>query len=105
MAEEEAPGTPLLRDAAPSAHEIARLAFEASKSGMRVLNKTHDATWRDARTTGNLDHVVAAQHLDTSFAGKEVAVGGWPERPQEPQLEWVANHSDHALLYFEVQEV
>lgn len=103
---EEPPSRKLLRRAASGADEIERLAYVAGKAGMRILPKTHSATWRDTRRTSNLDHVVAAKHLRfTTFdGGAEVKVTGWPElRTKAEQLEWIKRYSDHAILYFEVQ--
>lgn len=101
------PGTALIRDRADAAHEILRLSHEGRKVGMRLLTKTHDRTWRSATMESNLDHVVAADHLQfTQFAGRDVAVRGWPELATEAeQLAWIEDFSDHPLLYFEVQEV
>jgi exonuclease III len=104
---EEPPGRKLLRAQATAAQEIDRLAYEARRIGMALLPKTGDVTWRDAgRTRSNLDHVVAANHLTfTDFGGgKVVDVRGWPNLPAADQLEWIQKYSDHALLYFEVQE-
>jgi exonuclease III len=85
--------------------EISRLHFAASEHGMRVLNKTANVTWGSAGgMRSNLDHVVAADHLDfRSFGGKEVDVRGWPTLPEDEQAIWIKQFSDHALLYFEVQ--
>jgi hypothetical protein len=85
--------------------EIAHLHHEASKHRMRVLSKTSDVTWGSAGgMRSNLDHVVAADHLDfRSFAGKQVDVRGWPTLPEDEQTAWIEHFSDHALLYFEVQ--
>jgi exonuclease III len=101
------PGTPKSRDRATADHEITRLSYEGAKVGMRVLSKTRDVTWRSQSDTSNLDHVVAASHLQfKQFGGKDVEVRGWPELATEPeQLDWVEKFSDHGLLFFEVQEV
>jgi endonuclease/exonuclease/phosphatase family metal-dependent hydrolase len=105
---EEPPSKKLLRRAASGADEIERLAFVADKAGMRILPKTHAVTWRDARRTSNLDHVVASKHLKfTKFdGGAEVRVTGWPELTSKAeQLEWIKRYSDHAILYFEVERL
>lgn len=101
------PGTALTRVRALAENEIDRLAYEGAKVGMRRLRKTHDVTWRSATMQSNLDHVVAADHLQfRQFSGADVAVRGWPElATEQEQREWIAAFSDHALLYFEVQEV
>ena len=100
-------GTALSRDRADAEHEILRLTYAGRKVGMRLLRKTHDRTWRSASQQSNLDHVVAADHLQfTQFAGADVSVRGWPELGSEAeQRQWIEDFSDHALLYFEVQEV
>ena len=100
-------GTALSRDRADAEHEILRLSYAGRKVGMRLLTKTHDRTWRSASQQSNLDHVVAADHLQfTQFVGADVSVRGWPELGTEAeQRQWIEDFSDHALLYFEVQEV
>ena len=73
---------------------------------MRLLTKTHEQTYRSAGDLrGNLDHVVASEHLKFApMGGAEVAVMGWPTFPKATdQTKWVKSHSDHGLLYFEVQ--
>jgi len=106
--QEGGPGTTLLRDRATAEHEIGRLAYEGAKAGMRPLTKTHDVTWRSNTMTSNLDHVVAANHLHfRDFGGgAEVSVRGWPAlATEEAQRDWITRFSDHALLYFDVQEI
>jgi hypothetical protein len=100
-------GTPLLRDRATAAHEIARLAYEGAKAGMRPLRKTHDVTWRSNTMQSNLDHVVAADHLQfRQFGGADVDVRGWPTlATEQAQRDWITQFSDHALLFFELQEI
>jgi endonuclease/exonuclease/phosphatase family metal-dependent hydrolase len=101
------PGTPIDRDRASAEHEIARLSYEGGKVGMRVLTKTRDATWRSLSDESNLDHVVAADHLQfRQFSGRDVAVRGWPELGSEKeQRDWIEGFSDHELLFFVVQEI
>jgi len=101
------PGTPISRDGVDASHEITRLSYAGSKAGMRLLTKTHDVTWRSKSDTSNLDHVVAASHLQfKQFSGKDVDVRGWPTLATvAEQNAWVDDFSDHGLLYFEVQEV
>lgn len=104
-----APSRSLLRARATAEQEVQRLAYEAGRSGMRVLTKSREVTWRDkGRRRSNLDHVVADKHLEFSLfdGGHEVDVRGWPQlASQEEQQQWIERFSDHALLYFEVQEV
>jgi hypothetical protein len=45
------PGTPISRDVAVAAHEIARLSSRAEKAGMHVLTKTQ-AAWRSQFSKG-----------------------------------------------------
>ena len=100
-------GTPISRDRVTADHEILRLSYMGRKAGMRLLTKTRDVTWRSDTLRSNLDHVVAADHLQfTQFSGADVAVRGWPElATEQEQRDWTQDFSDHALLYFEVQEV
>jgi hypothetical protein len=55
----------------------------------RAQQDTHH-TWRDDNDRSNLDHVLAASHLQfTKFNGKEVAVRGWPQLPSaQAQRQW-----------------
>ena len=101
------PGSPLLRDRAAAEHEIERLAYEGGKAGMRRLEKTHDVTWRSLAMESNLDHVVAADHLQfRQFGAADVSVRGWPTlATEQEQRDWITGFSDHALLFFEVQEI
>lgn len=92
--------------------EIARLTKRlASKSvGMKILSKTHEGTyWPGSDSTypvSNLDHVVAAEHLKfKQFSGKDIKVSGWVDESSNTKKDkWTEKFSDHALLYFEVQE-
>jgi len=95
------------------AEEIARLEKRLGyrSVSMRIADKNAEATYWPGRTSvydpGNLDHVVAADHLVfRSFSGAEVDVRGWVEEPTDQAKDrWTAKFSDHALLYFEVQKV
>ena len=84
--------------------------------GMRRLRKVHDNTWsggsQSSYEPANLDHVYAAKHLafklfkDANNQDVEVDVRGWVnESSTSSQDAWIANFSDHSLLYFEVQKV
>lgn len=90
--------------------ELKRRATHHSKK-MRVLEKTTEETFFNGSSSTlpktALDHVVAAEHLQfKSFGGRQVDVRGWPQLTEVvEQDEWIATHSDHALLYFEVQKV
>lgn len=93
--------------------EIARLSKRlGSKSvQMTILPKTVEATYWPGSSSkypiGNLDHVVAADHLKfKNFNGTSVSVRGWVEENDPPAKDrWAGTYSDHALLYFEVQKV
>ncbi len=93
--------------------EIGRLKKRlGSRSvGMTMLSKTVEETyWPGSASSypvGNLDHVVAADHLQfKSFSGVPVSVRGWVEENSPVKKDqWAQKYSDHALLYFEVQKV
>lgn len=86
-----------------------RLGISSVK--MRILDKTVEETWwpgsNGSYDIGNLDHVVAAEHLEfKKFAGAPVETRGWVEKSTPSQKDtWAETYSDHALLYFEVQKV
>lgn len=84
--------------------------------GMRLLEKTSDKTWSGGSTSSyppaNLDHVFAAKHLEFKMFPKntdqnvEVDVRGWVDNSTaEEQDDWIKTHSDHSLLYFELQKL
>lgn len=91
-------------------HEVAELARRAGLPGnrMRLLSKTAPATWSNGSSgrykPSDLDHVVAADHLQfADQGGAPVAVRGWPEQATvQGQDAWIDKYSDHGLLYFEV---
>jgi hypothetical protein len=83
---------------------------------MRRLNKVYEETWSGGSTSAydpaNLDHVYAAKHLvfkpfkNPNHQDVEVDVRGWVNKPSiASQDAWIAEFSDHSLLYFEVQKV
>ena len=78
---------------------------------MQVLAKSSEATyWPGSSSSypiGNLDHVVAASHLNfKKFGENPVSVRGWTdETTSEKKDAWAKKYSDHALLYFEVQKI
>jgi len=86
-----------------------RLASKTVK--MSVLDKTAPTTyWPGSGSTyqpSDLDHVVAADHLDFKpFSGTHVDVRGWVDESTDAKKDaWAKKFSDHALLYFEVQKV
>jgi len=76
---------------------------------MRLLNKTHDASWwngKDNWDPSALDHVFASEHLNfKTFDDAEVQVVGWPaESTPAKQRTWIDRFSDHALLYGELRD-
>lgn len=85
-----------------------RLAAKSVK--MKLLSKTHEGTyWPGTNSSypiSNLDHVVAADHLEfKSFSGKDIKVSGWVDESTDSKRDqWAKQFSDHALLYFEVLE-
>lgn len=92
--------------------EIERLEKRLSSKSvkMRMLTKTDSTYWPGSNSSypvGNLDHVVAADHLQfRSFSGSEVSVRGWVDETTDSKRDaWVKKYSDHALLFFELQQV
>ena len=91
-------------------HEISELKRRVKYRDMRLLEKNAPDTFRKpspSELRGNLDHVVAAEHLQfTPFGGAPVDVRGWPSLLSESeQDQWNEQYSDHGLLYFEVREL
>lgn len=90
--------------------ELARRARHYTKQ-MKVLEKNEPNTFfngtQSSYPPSNLDHVVAADHLNfKAFAGADVDVRGWPQETTDTKKDaWIERYSDHALLYFEVQKV
>jgi Endonuclease/Exonuclease/phosphatase family len=86
---------------------------ERKAINMRRLGKTHPNSWSNGSGSrikpSNLDHVYSTENLSFgSFAAQdgtpvEVALRGWPELATEAEQDrWIAEFSDHALMYFEV---
>ena len=77
---------------------------------MKVLKKSSPYTWWEGSQSeypkGDLDHVVAADHLQfRQFGNADVCVRGWPQKSGKDEKEsWIEKYSDHALLYFEVKK-
>jgi Endonuclease/Exonuclease/phosphatase family len=98
------------RDIDP-AKELLKIERQATARKMRVLAKDQPNTWSEGSGSSipdsNLDHVIAADHLQFKpINGAEVTVKGWPEQQTQQQKDaWIKKYSDHALLYFEVQKV
>ena len=91
--------------------EVKKIEAIAKKRKMRTLTKSQPNTWSNGSKSrlkpSNLDHVVAADHLQfKQFTGADVRVLGWPEEPTPAaQDAWIKRFSDHGILYFEVQRV
>lgn len=97
----------------PASREIAELARRAGfkRNRMCLAEKSESTTWwkhSSARIgPSDLDHVVAAEHLQfRQFRGADVDVRGWPQEstPRRKDL-WVERFSDHALLFLSVEKV
>ena len=92
--------------------EIVRLdkRLSARTVKMKRLSKTHEGTYwpgsDSSYSIGNLDHVIAAAHLEfKQYSGKSIKVSGWVDKSSNSAKDnWAEKYSDHALLYFEVQE-
>jgi endonuclease/exonuclease/phosphatase family metal-dependent hydrolase len=90
--------------------ELKNLDRNAKKVKMRRLTKTSPATWWNGPGSryapADLDHVIAAEHLNfRQFSGMEIRVKGWPELDTpKKQGDWIKKHSDHGLLYLDVQK-
>lgn len=89
--------------------EINELERRTQYKKMRLLDKTFPLSWWNGSDTyapgGNLDHVVASDHLvfKKFEGGAEVSVRGWAaETDIAKQRAWIKKYSDHNLLYFEV---
>ncbi len=88
--------------------EIGRTDRRFKRSGMRLLTKSHPATFNKGSQSSlgpsDLDHVIAAEHMEfAEHAGAEVRVAGWAELDDTAaQDDWIARYSDHAPLIFTV---
>lgn len=99
-----------------SEDEIARLAYWAERRKMVLLSKEKtrvddsdkEVTWYNGSpdyAPTNLDHVVAAEHLQIRSQGNGpfgISILGWPRLARSDWNSWFTKYSDHALLYFEV---
>lgn len=94
-----------------AANEITELKSRAGRYDMKVLEKNAEFSWWNGSDSvydpSNLDHVVAADHLEfKKFGDAEVDVRGWPKEDTDQKKDaWIAKYSDHGLIYFEVQKV
>ena len=97
--------------------ELRRWDFRASRFyDMHRLEKTHDVTFSNGSFStipdGDLDHVYAAKHLKFKRFTRDdgtkadIDVRGWVDKSTDADKnKWIADFSDHSLLYFEVQKV
>lgn len=90
--------------------ELQKLDADAAKRKMRRLGKSKPATWWNgpgsSLPASDLDHVVASDHLKFKrFGGNaEVDVRGWASLTTDAEKKtWIADHSDHSLLFFQVE--
>ncbi len=92
-----------------AAEELHRLRKRAARRKMSLLEKSATETyWPGSGSRyplGDLDHVVAADHLAfKAFGGTPVDVRGWVDEGTNAQRDaWAAKYSDHSLLYLEIQ--
>lgn len=90
--------------------ELTKLGMEAARSNMHILKKSAPHTWWNGSGSNmppsNLDHVVAANHIPFRlFGSSEVDVRGWPTLATPAERDqWIHDHSDHAMLYLEVNQ-
>jgi exonuclease III len=84
------------------------------KIDMRRLVKTHDVTWSNGSSSSippsNLDHVFASTNLNFNTFPRDdggvahVSVRGWVDKPTPAEKDlWISQHSDHSLLFLEVE--
>jgi len=89
-----------------SNEEIERLTKRMGIGAVKMifLSKTDDFTyWPGSTATipkGNLDHVVAADHLQSkNFNGSELSVRRWVDEPSdEAKDKWAAKYSNRSML-------
>jgi len=101
--------------AIPFQTELKKLNAGAKRCKMRVLKKSHGATWTDEDQSipdSNLDHVVASTSVSVrsqTVNGQpaEVKVDGWNAWANGSQKwrSFVSRVSDHCALYFEIDPV
>ena len=89
--------------------EIARTAGFMGEQGLRILGKSHPATWSggpgSSYPDSDLDHVLAFREMAflPQPGGAEVRVAGWAELAGQARTDWLASHSDHAPLVVDPQ--
>ena len=95
--------------------ELAKLDKMAGKSKMKRLSKDELFTWWNGSMSkypkSDLEQVFASEHLKFRLFGRgstksEVTVRGWPkEGTVTRQDAWIAQYSEHGLLFFQVESV
>ncbi len=87
--------------------EIANLAKDAKKSGMILLDKTHQFTWAKVKSDGglkmtsNLDHILISDNLNIKDGIG--LVRGWVDLDNNAEVfEFVENISDHCSVECEI---
>ncbi len=93
----------------PADEEIGRTARFMAGQGLRLLPKSHPATWSGGTGSSypdsDLDHVLAFREM--TFApqpgGAEVLVGGWALLAGQAREDWLTSHSDHTPILVDVE--
>lgn len=91
--------------------EITRTARFMAEQGLRLLGKSHPATWSGGPGStypdSDLDHVLAFREMTIrpQPSGAEVRVAGWAELSGQDRTDWLRSHSDHAPLVVEVEDI
>lgn len=91
--------------------ELRKLDRDAGRRKMRRLTKSRPFSWWNGPhgryPRSNLDHAVASDQLSfRQFSHSDIDVRGWPQLPtDEQQGKWIAQYSDHALLFLVVNKV
>ncbi|MCZ6606481.1 MAG: hypothetical protein O7A64_02265 [Alphaproteobacteria bacterium] len=82
--------------------EIGIMEKQIKLRKLKRLKKDHENAWWGGGRIGpsNLDHVLAAEHLDfVDQGGAEIRVLGWPEKDTKAQQRaWINKFSDHGIL-------
>jgi len=91
--------------------ELQKLDAGAKKRKMRRLAKTKEMSWWNGPGTSippsNLDHVVASDHLKFKAfpPNAQIDVRGWASLATDAEKKkWIAEFSDHSLLFFQVEK-
>jgi hypothetical protein len=91
--------------------EVMKLEKEAEKVWMKRLTKNKPFSWWNGPGSkyppADLDQVVASAQLKFKpFDNADVDVRGWPALSTDAaKKNWIQTHSDHGMLYLEVEKV